>query len=166
MRHASWLHTRFQPLQKGGETAFKRRYDGQLFQFSEPVLARLPYALDEPKLSQRWELGLWLGKVEVSDAHLIGTSKGILATRTVRAVDTDNIVDGAYAAMQWTPWVMRPGREPQLPHHRVSTTGATMSTESGGAQGATQPSIPITRSRISGKLKIPPQQLQPQQSQQ
>ena len=61
VRHASWLHTRFQPLQKGGETAFekiyKRRYDGQLFQFSEPVLARLPYALDEPKLSQRWDLG-------------------------------------------------------------------------------------------------------------
>ena len=48
-------------MKKGGETAFekiyKRKYDWQLFQFAEPVLARLPYALDEPKLSQRWDLG-------------------------------------------------------------------------------------------------------------
>ncbi len=50
--HANWLYCRYQPRQNGltpFEDQHGRGYHGQLYQFGQAVMARLPSALDQPK---------------------------------------------------------------------------------------------------------------------
>ena len=112
VRHSSWLHFRFQPQMTEGEeklsTGFERLrgkpYQGKTFNFSEPMMIRLPFALDIPKMEPRWVPGLWLGKVEESDSHIVGTKDGIVVGRSVRPVAQDETVASVFAEMAWTPW--------------------------------------------------------------
>ncbi len=66
----------------------------------------MPYATSLPKAEPRWQLGVWLGKHEQSDAHLVGTAQGVLVGRSVRCVDDDAQTRQCFDQMTWTPWVM------------------------------------------------------------
>ena len=130
VRHASWLYNRYQPLSDGitvFEKLHKEKYHGDVQPFSRPVLIRMPYATSLPKAEPRWVLGVWLGKHEQSDAHLVGTPQGVLVGRSVRCVDDDAQTRQCFDQMTWTPWIMHassdttstgaPALEP-MPNHR------------------------------------------------
>lgn len=86
--HASWILTRF--VTKGhGSAAWEwsrgRRYDRELSMFGEIVFGRLMDAGDPAqRMAPRWFPGIWLGKTETSDEHLLGDGKGVHQVRCVR----------------------------------------------------------------------------------
>ena len=105
--HASWLYNRFQDTTEFGmppfEVLHRRPYKGVVYPLAEAILARNPFALSLPKLRDRWQLALWLGRTVLSDAHVVGTSTGVMVTRSVRPAMKDDKTERVYAEMQWTP---------------------------------------------------------------
>ena len=81
MRHCAWLITHYQVKSEGKtphERLRGRRYQGQVAEFAEVVHFRDPgKAADMPKLDDRWNLGLWLGK------SLVGNSAGVRRCRFI-----------------------------------------------------------------------------------
>ena len=66
VRHCAWLITHCQ-VKSDGKTPYERLrgrpYQGQVAEFAEVVHVRDPKkAADMPKLDDRWNLGVWLGK--------------------------------------------------------------------------------------------------------
>ena len=64
-------------------------YRGKLVEFGETVLAHLPEVgkgsgNPAPKLADRWKSGVWLGKSDLTDEHLVRTDDGVVYARTVR----------------------------------------------------------------------------------
>ena len=64
-------------------------YRGKLVEFGETVLAHLPEVgkgsgNPAPKLADRWKCGVWLGKSDLTDAHLVRTDDGVVYARSVR----------------------------------------------------------------------------------
>ena len=94
IRHAGWLLCRFQASRSDGLTPFGRlrgrSYDGKLACFGETVFALLPDGYLQggiratPKLQNRWILGIWLGKTEDSEEHLVETGGRVGRYRCVR----------------------------------------------------------------------------------
>ena len=87
VRHCAWLITLYQ-VESDGKTPFERlrgrTYQGQVAEFAEVVHFRDPgKAADMPKLDDRWNLGLWLGKSLASDEHYVGTSAGVRRCRSI-----------------------------------------------------------------------------------
>ena len=91
VRHAAWLIPRF----RGSEihSPFYRAmggpYRGKLVEFGETVLAHLPEVgkgsgNPAPKLADRWKSGVWLGKSDLTDEHLVRTDDGVVYVRSVR----------------------------------------------------------------------------------
>ena len=91
VRHAAWLIPRF----RGSETqspfyrAMGGPYRGKLVEFGETVLAHLPQVgkgsgNPAPKLADRWKSGVWLGKSDLTDEHLVRTNDRVVCTRSVR----------------------------------------------------------------------------------
>jgi hypothetical protein len=93
------------------------KYHGKTFNFSEPMMVRVPFAVEIPKMEPQWVVGLWLGKVEESEAHIAGTKEGIVIGRSARPVAQDEMVTDAYTEMKWTPW--------RLSDTPIKITGAT-----------------------------------------
>ena len=111
VRHAAWVLNRYQPHRRAkGKTSFgsirQEPYRGEVFNFSQPVLGRLLDTLALPKLQARWCRGIWLGKAVDSDAHLVGTSSGVIPVRTCKGLPDPSEEDDkeTFEAMQWTPW--------------------------------------------------------------
>jgi len=88
-RHAGWLLTRFTVHQSSGRTSYEllrgRPYRGEICEIGESVWARRP---GEPprtgKIEGRWYSGVWIGKTESSDEHLIADVEGTNRYRTAR----------------------------------------------------------------------------------
>ena len=83
MRHASWLLTHYRRM-NGSPTAYEmvtgRKYNGKLAVYGERVLARLPTANGEDK----FKVGIWLGKTDRADFHIVAVEDGLRWTRTIR----------------------------------------------------------------------------------
>ncbi|CAE8605354.1 unnamed protein product [Polarella glacialis] len=77
-------------------------YQGEVFRFTQPVAARDPEALLNPKLEARWQSGLWLGRSALADDHVVGLAGGILRTRSVKPLA--EWTQDLYVQMRWTPW--------------------------------------------------------------
>ena len=82
VRHAAWTLTRLQINRaRGGTTGFFRvfgqNYSGKVVLMGERVMVMMPQLAEgrEPKRASkfhdRWQTGVWLGKAEDSDEHLI-----------------------------------------------------------------------------------------------
>ena len=87
VRHCAWLITHYQ-VKLDGKTPYERLhgrpYQGQVAEFAEVVHFRESRkAADMPKLDDRWNLGLCLGKSLASDEHYVGTSAGVRRCRSV-----------------------------------------------------------------------------------
>ena len=93
VRHAGWLHDRYHVRQDSHLTAFHPRcgkpYDGQITKFGASVLYMMPVKKsDKPKrLEHHWSYGVWVGKTEDSEEHIVLTSDGARIARTVRVLD-------------------------------------------------------------------------------
>jgi len=118
IRHAGWLITRFS-MGTSGRTPYEqlrgRGYRGELVEIGERVYAKKPG--DQPnKLDSRWEAGIWVGKTETSEEHLVSTQhSGVLRMRVIRRripAERWNLVE--LKALRGAPWDLKPklGAEP------------------------------------------------------
>ena len=91
VRHAAWLIPRFRGSE--AQSPFYRAmggpYRGKLVEFGETVLAHLPEVgkgsgNPAPKLVDRWKSGVWLGKSDLTDEHLVRTDDGVVYARSAR----------------------------------------------------------------------------------
>ena len=91
VRHAAWLIPRF----RGGDVQFPfyrsmgGPHRGKLVEFGGTVLAHLPEVgkgsgNPAPKLADRWKSGVWLGKSDFTDEHVVRTDDGVVCARCVR----------------------------------------------------------------------------------
>ena len=99
VRHAAWLIPRF----RGSETQspFYRAMGGpcrgKLVEFGETVLAHLPEVgkgsgNPAPKLADRWKSGVWLGKSDLTDEHLVRTDDGVMYARKCTTTCREQLV--------------------------------------------------------------------------
>ena len=87
VRHAAWLLSHFQTGSADGKTAyarqFERPYESLVLLSAERVMWKDPTP-QLAMLKESWGCGLWLGRSQTSNAHLIGTRVGIVVARTIR----------------------------------------------------------------------------------
>ena len=100
VRHAAWLHNRFH-VKSNGKTCFEELYQsryknevvafGEVVLFMEPIPAsrRRRQGRRKQKMDAAMEPGIWLGRAEDSDEHLVGTPQGVYRCRTVRRMVPD-----------------------------------------------------------------------------
>ena len=76
VRHAAWLLSQFQTGSSDGKTAYARQFErpceSPVLPCAERVMWKDP-TLQPAKLKSSWCYGLWLGRSQTSNAHLIGT---------------------------------------------------------------------------------------------
>ncbi|CAK0903822.1 unnamed protein product [Prorocentrum cordatum] len=84
-RHAGWILTRF-TVREDGLTPYRRLKGrdchGQIAEFAETAMHKLPPGA-AGKMEARWGKGIWLGKANVSDEHMIGTPRGRVFARSI-----------------------------------------------------------------------------------
>ncbi|CAK0835766.1 unnamed protein product, partial [Prorocentrum cordatum] len=84
-RHAGWILTRL-TVRGDGLTPHRRLegrdYHGQIAEFAETAMHKLPPGA-AGKINARWDKGIWLGKANVSDEHMIGTPRGRVFARSI-----------------------------------------------------------------------------------
>ena len=73
--------------------------------FGEKVLYNVAKTVKLGKAEARWRYGVWLGSIEASDEHLLGTELGVIKARAVKAAHEDQRFDGkAIENIKGTPW--------------------------------------------------------------
>jgi hypothetical protein len=105
-RHAGWILTRFQNRSWGG-SSFKQlfgvEYKGEVTEFAEVLWYRLAARVSSGrgKMEARFAEGVWLGKSEFDDSHLVADTRlGIQTVRTVRRMPIE---------FRWRGDLLRPG---------------------------------------------------------
>ena len=126
VRHAAWLIPRF----RGNDIQFPfyrsmgGPYRGKLVEFGETVLAHLPEegkrsGNPAPILADRWKSGVWLGKSDLTDKHLVRTDDGEMFTRSVRRLAENTWSEGNLKAVFETPQKPRSMTTDDASDHRV-----------------------------------------------
>ena len=110
VRHAAWLIPRFRgsEIQSPFYRAMGGPYRGKLVEFGETVLAHLPEVgkgsgNPAPKLADRWKSGVWLGKSDLTDEHLVRTDDGVVYARSVRRLAENSWSEENLKAVVETP---------------------------------------------------------------
>ena len=87
VRYAAWLWSHFQAGTADGKTTYARQfekpYESPVLPFAERVMWKDP-THQLAKLRSSLGYGLWLGRSQTSNAHLICTRVGIFFARTIR----------------------------------------------------------------------------------
>ena len=80
-----------------------RKTQSPVLPFAERIMWKDP-ALQPAKLRSSWLYGLWLGRSQTSNAHLMGTRVGIVVARSVRRLPTSEREESiSVVAMRGTP---------------------------------------------------------------
>ena len=110
VRHAAWFIPRFRngDVQSPFYRSMGGPYRGNLVKFGEPVLVHLPEVgkgsgNSAPKLADRWKSGVWLGKSDLTDEHIVRTANGVAYARSVRRLAEDSWSDEALRSVVETP---------------------------------------------------------------
>ena len=73
--------------------------------FGERVMYKIPKVVKIGKSEARWRYGVWIGSMENSDEHLIGTPLGVVKARAVTALPEEQRFNAsAIDELQGTPW--------------------------------------------------------------
>lgn len=73
--------------------------------FGEVVLYRIPKTIRLGKSEPRWRRGVWMGTVEWSDEHIIGTKLGVIRSRVISQLPDGQRYDAMHSdEVQGTPW--------------------------------------------------------------
>ena len=73
--------------------------------FGESVLYKVSKTARLGKAEPRWRPGVWLGSIETSDEHLVGTGLGLIKARAVASMNEEQRFNGkAIESMRGTPW--------------------------------------------------------------
>ena len=84
-------------------------YVGKIVPFGETILWRLPLGR-VVKAHGVWHRGLWLGRTETSDEHIVATPQGIERVRAIRRLVMENCHDIKTAMeARGLPWNSRAG---------------------------------------------------------
>ena len=109
VRHAGWLTVRFL-IKSDGKSAYQRlkgkAYTGEVVPLFELVWFHLPDR-KQAKLEVRWDDGLWIGKTDRNDEHIVATpdGKATVTTRAVRRKPPSKRFSGEQVkALQAAPW--------------------------------------------------------------
>ena len=113
--HAAWLLARYQPGRETGHTPYSRvwgrPYGGRLVSFGETVYALAPENYHGTgafsKWASRWRLGVWLGKDERCDDHIVLVDGELKKFRCVRRLGVGHPKrwdKEALLAVTTTPW--------------------------------------------------------------
>ena len=83
-------------------------YRGKLVEFGETVLAHLQEVgkgsgNPAPKLADRWKSGVWLGKSDLTDEHLVRTDDGVVYAGSVRRLAENGWSEENLKAVVETP---------------------------------------------------------------
>lgn len=105
IRHAGWLIARFHTRSRDKLTPYKMitggDYSHPVARFGEVVLGKIP----KPQTR-----GVWLGKLDRDDSHILGTSSGAIAVRSVRRFPPESQTDSKMLEdMKGLPWQPRDG---------------------------------------------------------
>ena len=98
VRHAAWLIPRFRgDVHSPFYRAMGGPYRGKLVEFGETVLAHLPEVgkgsgNPAPKLADRLKSGVWLGKSDLTDEHLVRTDDGVVYARKCTTIRREQLV--------------------------------------------------------------------------
>ena len=87
------------------------------------------------KDQSRWRMGIWLGFIDHTNEHIIGTQQGVLKCRAIRRYDETgqfDIVD--IETMQGSPWEPVPGRNSLRIPTNIEESGEVVNDE-GDADG-------------------------------
>ena len=110
VRRAAWLIPRFRgsEVQSPFYRAMGGPYRGKLVEFGETVLAHLLEAgkgsgNPGPKLADRWKSGVWMGKSDLTDEHLVQTDDGVVYARKVRRLAENSWSEEILKAVVETP---------------------------------------------------------------
>ena len=95
-------------MQRGSFLISEVAYRGKLVEFGETVLAHLPEVgkgsgNPAPKLADRWKSGVWLGKSDLTDEHLVRTDDGVVYARSVRRLAENSWSEENLKAVVETP---------------------------------------------------------------
>ena len=109
VRYAGWALTRFAARAASKQTAYERSrgkiYSSPLVKFGEVVMARVPTDIRACKLDSLWVKGVWVGRAESTDEHVLLTPKGVLRTRTVRRLPEPDNFDRIFTeSCKGLPW--------------------------------------------------------------
>ena len=111
VRHCRWLLTSFQ-MKTTGRTAYCSRmgkeYRREIFEFAEQVLFRISESSGPGatvwKLMPRWDLGVWVGKVNDSDEHVLLTPFGSRRSRSIRRLPETSKWNADFLTVRGVPW--------------------------------------------------------------
>ena len=123
VRHASWLVARFQPRTKDHATSYRVLngvdYMSPICHFGETVMARLPQP--GTKTQRRWVKGIWVGRLERDDTHIILTAAGAMSVRSVRRLPPSSQWQPAtLGIVTGLPWQPKWGRRAAIPPPQTS----------------------------------------------
>ncbi|CAL1126527.1 unnamed protein product [Cladocopium goreaui] len=142
VRHSAWTLARFH-VNKSKTTAFRvikgRDYVGELIPFGETVMGKFPKVKD--KSAPRWTKGIYAGKKENSDEHMMLTSAGAISFRTVRRLPVGSqFQDAVMEVARGVPWNTVLGIEKAKPEAISSEVKAIVAPEieGGKAQKSTK----------------------------
>ena len=95
VRHVAWLQARYGTKSTDGVTPYRAAmgsdYQGSLCSFGETVLSKLPRPGNKSQV--RWVKGVWAGKVERDDSHVVLTEAGAMKVRSVRRLPQEPTPD-------------------------------------------------------------------------
>ena len=124
-RHAAWLVARYQPKANGYTAyhdAYGHDYKGDILPFGEVCLYRVPKPSHRLLAgNKRWnrgdsvmKKGVWVGKSEEDNGHLLITPHGLERARTVRRLEPNKRFElGFMSSCKGTPWNTQQERKPK-----------------------------------------------------
>ena len=134
LRHAEWQISRFKPKGNGMpayKQAYGEHYTHEVVPFTEIVLVRVPKPTHRglqggnvgTKAMQCLSKGVWVGRSDLSDGHIVLTSTGRVLSRTIRRLEPSRRHDAGFLdKVTGLPWDAqygivrgRPRKEPAPP---------------------------------------------------
>ena len=108
IRHTAWLRTRYLE-QKDKHSAYWHlkgtAYKGTVAKFGEKVMCKLPAQKRKGKFISQWVTGLWVGKAEINDTHMILTKNGAINLRTLHRLSLGSQWEpGFFKSCKGVPW--------------------------------------------------------------
>ena len=114
VRHAAWIHDRYQTGMDGRTAYFRhmlRDYKSGLVPFGESVVWRMLGPIKH-KLQENWGFGIWLGRDNLHDCHILGTRHGTTLARSIRRLPPSERYDKQLLlAMRGRPSNLQPSKE-------------------------------------------------------
>ena len=119
MRHVAWLAARYS-VRANGKTSYSEIVDGtyrsEIMPMADTVLWLEPDDLKRKTLKGDTcrSKGVWLGRSEETDEHLLGTPGGVVKARSVRRMEpSKQHQPEVLLAMVGTPWTPEDGNLPK-----------------------------------------------------